>query len=95
MSETTGIEPLTTVTTVGHWIDGALSASSSGRTSPVYDPALGIVTREVALANQAEIDAAVASAKAAFPAWRDTSLAKRQQIVFRFRELLEAKKLEL
>ncbi|QHC67624.1 CoA-acylating methylmalonate-semialdehyde dehydrogenase [Rathayibacter sp. VKM Ac-2759] len=93
-------EPRTTPSTdglsvVGHWIDGAPSASSSGRTSPVYDPALGVATKEVALADAAEIDAAVASAKAAFPAWRDTSLAKRQQIVFRFRELLEAKKQEL
>ncbi|MHC2185203.1 malonate-semialdehyde dehydrogenase (acetylating)/methylmalonate-semialdehyde dehydrogenase [Rathayibacter agropyri] len=88
-------EPATSLSVVGHWIDGAPSASASGRTAPVYDPALGIVSKEVALADTAEVDAAVASAKAAFPAWRDTSLAKRQQIVFRFRELLEAKKQEL
>jgi malonate-semialdehyde dehydrogenase (acetylating)/methylmalonate-semialdehyde dehydrogenase len=80
---------------VGHWIDGALRASSSGRTSPVYDPALGVQTKSVALANQAEIEAAINSAKAAFPAWRDTSLAKRQAIMFSFRELLNAKKTEL
>ncbi|QHC71236.1 CoA-acylating methylmalonate-semialdehyde dehydrogenase [Rathayibacter sp. VKM Ac-2801] len=88
-------EPTTALSVVGHWIDGAPSASSSGRTAPVYDPALGVATKEVALADSAEVDAAVASAKAAFPAWRDTSLAKRQQIVFRFRELLESKKQEL
>ncbi len=80
---------------VGHWIDGALRASSSGRTAPVYDPALGVQTKSVALANQAEIEAAINSAKAAFPAWRDTSLAKRQAIMFSFRELLNAKKTEL
>ena len=80
---------------VGHWIDGALRESSSGRTAPVYDPALGVQTKSVALANQAEIEAAVASAKAAFPAWRDTSLAKRQAIMFSFRELLNAQKGEL
>ncbi|MWV48597.1 CoA-acylating methylmalonate-semialdehyde dehydrogenase [Rathayibacter sp. VKM Ac-2803] len=95
MSETTGIAPLTTVTVVPHWIDGAPSPSTSGRTAPVYDPALGVVTKEVALADQDEIAAAVASAKAAFPAWRDLSLTKRQAILFRFRELLEAKKGEL
>ncbi|WP_157602375.1 aldehyde dehydrogenase family protein, partial [Rathayibacter sp. Leaf296] len=88
-------ESRTELSIVGHWIDGAPSVSSSGRTAPVYDPALGVVSREVALADAAEIDAAVASAKAAFPAWRDTSLAKRQQILFRFRELLESKKGEL
>lgn len=84
-----------TATVVPHWIDGAESPSSSGRTSPVYDPALGIVTKEVALANREEVDAAIASATAAFPAWRDLSLARRQQILFRFRELLEGRKEEL
>ncbi|WP_025156376.1 CoA-acylating methylmalonate-semialdehyde dehydrogenase [Leifsonia aquatica] len=85
----------TTGTVVTHWIDGAERPSTSGRTADVYDPALGIVTKQVALADQAEVDAAVASAKAAFPGWRDTSLAKRQAIVFRFRELLDARKGEL
>ncbi|HXW84233.1 MAG TPA: CoA-acylating methylmalonate-semialdehyde dehydrogenase, partial [Candidatus Binataceae bacterium] len=65
------------------------------RTGPVYDPALGIETRRVAMADQAEIDAAVASAKAAFPAWREWSLARRQGVLFRFRELLEARKQQL
>ncbi|WP_213815967.1 CoA-acylating methylmalonate-semialdehyde dehydrogenase [Glaciihabitans sp. dw_435] len=81
--------------TVSHWIDGALRAGTSGRTAPVYDPALGVVTKNVALADQAEVDAAVASAKAAFPGWRDTSITRRQQIMFRFRELLNERKGEL
>ncbi|GAB2816432.1 CoA-acylating methylmalonate-semialdehyde dehydrogenase [Alpinimonas psychrophila] len=80
---------------VSHWIDGAERPSTSGRTSPVFDPALGVVTKHVGLADAAEIDAAIASAKAAFPAWRDLSLAKRQAIIFNFRELLNARKGEL
>jgi malonate-semialdehyde dehydrogenase (acetylating)/methylmalonate-semialdehyde dehydrogenase len=80
---------------VPHWIDGAESPSASGRTAPVYDPALGVETKRVALADQAEIAAAIASAAAAFPAWRDLSLTKRQSIVFKFRELLDARKGEL
>ncbi|WP_434172978.1 CoA-acylating methylmalonate-semialdehyde dehydrogenase [Clavibacter michiganensis] len=80
---------------VPHWIDGARSPSTSGRTAPVYDPARGVVTKEVALADADEIQRAIASAHAAFPAWRDLSLAKRQAILFRFRELLEAEKGEL
>jgi malonate-semialdehyde dehydrogenase (acetylating)/methylmalonate-semialdehyde dehydrogenase len=80
---------------VPHWIDGARSPSTSGRTAPVYDPARGVVTKEVALADADEIERAIASAHAAFPAWRDLSLAKRQAILFRFRELLEAEKGEL
>ena len=80
---------------VQHWIDGAEYTSKSGRTSPVYDPALGVQTKEVALANSAEIQTAIASAKKAFPSWRDMSIARRQSILFNFRELLNARKPEL
>ena len=79
-------------TTVGHWIDNKEVPSTSGRTAPVFDPALGVESKRVALANGAEINAAIAAAKAAFPAWSKSSLASRQQIVFKFRELLNAKK---
>ena len=80
---------------VSHWIDNAEHVSKSGRTAPVFDPALGVATKEVALANEAEIAEAIASAKKAFPAWRNESLAKRQAIIFNFRELLNARKGEL
>lgn len=80
---------------VSHWIDGAESPSKSGRTAPVFDPALGVETKRVALADDSEIKAAIASAHKAFPAWRDLSLAKRQSIMFNFRELLNLKKPEL
>ncbi len=81
--------------TVNHWIDNKEFVSTSGRTAPVYDPALGVETKRVALANGAEINAAIAAAKKAFPGWSKTSLAGRQQIIFKFRELLNAKKGEL
>jgi malonate-semialdehyde dehydrogenase (acetylating) / methylmalonate-semialdehyde dehydrogenase len=80
---------------VNHWVNGAELVSTSGRTAPVFDPALGVQTKAVALANGAEIDAAVDAAKAAFPGWRDTSIARRQQILFAFRELLNSRKGEL
>ena len=80
---------------VPHWIDGAEFPGASGRTAPVFDPALGVEAKRVALADESEIQRAVASAKAAFPAWRDLSLAKRQQVMFSFRELLNARKGEL
>jgi malonate-semialdehyde dehydrogenase (acetylating)/methylmalonate-semialdehyde dehydrogenase len=82
-------------TTVNHWIDNEEYVSTSGRTAPVYDPALGVETKRVALANGAEIDAAISAAKKAFPGWSKTSLAGRQQVIFKFRELLNAKKGEL
>jgi malonate-semialdehyde dehydrogenase (acetylating)/methylmalonate-semialdehyde dehydrogenase len=80
---------------VSHYVGGKAFAGSSKRTAPVYDPALGTVSKEVALASAADLDKAVAVATAAFPAWRDLSVAKRQSVMFRFRELLEAKKSEL
>ncbi|MDI2098183.1 CoA-acylating methylmalonate-semialdehyde dehydrogenase [Ruicaihuangia caeni] len=85
----------TTLATVPHWIDGKEVTVDGGRTAPVFDPALGIATKHVGLADSAEIEAAIASAKAAFPAWRDLSLARRQAVLFKFRELLDARKHEL
>jgi malonate-semialdehyde dehydrogenase (acetylating)/methylmalonate-semialdehyde dehydrogenase len=85
----------TEIPTIDHWIDGKRVAGTSGRTSPVFDPALGIATKNVALASQEEIDTAIASAKAAFPKWRDLSITKRQQIMFKFRELVNERKGEL
>ena len=84
-----------TLPIVGHWIAGAKVASNSGRTAPVFDPALGVETKQVALANADEINAAVAAAKTAFADWRDVPQAKRQQIMFKFRELLNERKGEL
>jgi malonate-semialdehyde dehydrogenase (acetylating)/methylmalonate-semialdehyde dehydrogenase len=83
------------IPTIAHFIGGTESASASGRTAPVYDPALGIVSKNVPLADDAEVDAAVAAAHAAFPGWRAVSITKRQQIIFRFRELLNERKDEL
>ncbi|MDA2976426.1 MAG: CoA-acylating methylmalonate-semialdehyde dehydrogenase [Actinomycetota bacterium] len=80
---------------VPHWVSGSEFAGSGKRRGEVFDPAKGIQSKEVAFADQSDIDAAVAAASAAFPSWRDTSLAKRSAIMFRFRELLDAKKGEL
>lgn len=80
---------------IGHFISGAEVQSQSGRSGAVFNPALGIEIARVGFANRQEIDSAVSAAKSAFPAWKNTTLAKRQQIIFRFRELLEAKKSEL
>ena len=80
---------------VGHWIDGKEVESKSGRVADVYDPALGEVTKHVALANQDEIARAIDSAAKAFPAWRDLSQARKQNILFKFRELLNERKPEL
>ncbi|MEK9663880.1 MAG: aldehyde dehydrogenase family protein, partial [Candidatus Nanopelagicales bacterium] len=77
---------------VTHWINGSLWQGSPERSGDVYDPATGQVTKTVDFASRATLDEAVAAAKAAFPEWRDTSLTKRAQILFAFRELLNANK---
>jgi malonate-semialdehyde dehydrogenase (acetylating)/methylmalonate-semialdehyde dehydrogenase len=80
---------------IEHWIDGKVVESTSGRRGPVFNPATGEQTGEVALASVDEVDAAVASAQAAFPAWRATSLSKRAEILFRMRELVDANRKEI
>lgn len=86
----------TTITqTITHWVNNKAYPGTSSNTAPVTNPATGAVTGEVALANVEDARAVIDAASAAFPAWRDTSLAKRTAILFRFRELLEARKPEL
>jgi malonate-semialdehyde dehydrogenase (acetylating)/methylmalonate-semialdehyde dehydrogenase len=70
-------------------------AGTSGRRGPVYNPATGEIAREVDFASVEEVDAAVAAAKAAFPAWRSTSLSKRTEIMFRIRNLVDAHRREI
>jgi malonate-semialdehyde dehydrogenase (acetylating) / methylmalonate-semialdehyde dehydrogenase len=74
---------------VSHWIGGRRAAGTSGRTGPVYNPATGTLAREVDFATSEEVDAAVAAAKAAFPAWRATSLSRRTEILFKIRNLVD------
>jgi malonate-semialdehyde dehydrogenase (acetylating)/methylmalonate-semialdehyde dehydrogenase len=75
-------------TRISHWIDGRITAGTSGRTAPVYNPATGLQSGEVDLAGAAEVDAAVASARAALPEWRSASLSRRSGVLFAFRQLL-------
>src|SRR5689334_12953551 len=75
--------------TVPRWIGGRRVAGASGRRGPVYNPASGALAREVDFASVEEVGAAVAAARAAFPAWRATSLSKRTEIMFRIRNLVD------
>ncbi len=97
MTDTTTLraDAATSAATVEHFIDGAAWAGASQRTSPVFNPALGTVAREVRLASTADVDHAVASAKTAWQDWRDASIAKRTAVLFAFRELLNERKDEL
>jgi malonate-semialdehyde dehydrogenase (acetylating)/methylmalonate-semialdehyde dehydrogenase len=75
---------------VGHWIDGRIvDVARQARRAPVFNPALGQVAREVALATPAEVDQAVAAAAAAAPGWAATPVLRRARVMFRFKEIVE------
>jgi malonate-semialdehyde dehydrogenase (acetylating)/methylmalonate-semialdehyde dehydrogenase len=89
------ISPTAAPGRVSHWINGQSVQGASGREGAVYDPATGTLTRHVDFASTEEVAAAVAAAKAAFPAWRATSLSKRTDIMFKIRNLVEQRRHEL
>lgn len=75
-------------TTVSHYIGGRVVPSTSGRAQPVYNPATGEVARQVALGSSDEVKAAIASAKAAFPAWAELPPLRRARVLNKFLQLL-------
>ena len=80
---------------VTHWIDGKSFGGVAERTGDIYDPATGKVSGRVDFADPALVDEAVAAAKAASLEWGKSSLTKRTNVLFKFRELLDARKGEL
>ncbi len=80
---------------ISHWIDGKLVEGTSGRSGPVFNPATGEQAASVDFANVAEVDAAVAAAASAFPAWRATGLGRRAEVMFHLRELVDANRKEI
>ncbi len=77
------------------WINGERVQAQSSRTADIFNPATGAVIRLAPLASETDVDAAVAAAKAAYPAWRDTTPLRRARILTRFRELMEQHRDEL
>ncbi|ALV28752.1 CoA-acylating methylmalonate-semialdehyde dehydrogenase [Pannonibacter phragmitetus] len=76
--------------TIHNIIAGKETPVTSGKVSPVFNPATGEQVAELGLSNAADVAGAIAAAKAAFPAWRDTPPLKRARFMFRFKELLTA-----
>lgn len=73
---------------IGHFINGELVAGKSGRESDVFKPMTGEVQAKVSLGNLDEVNAAVASAKAAQPEWAATNPQRRARILMKFVELV-------
>jgi malonate-semialdehyde dehydrogenase (acetylating)/methylmalonate-semialdehyde dehydrogenase len=83
--------PLSTkTTTISHFINGVETTGEGNSILPVRNPATGQVTGELRLANEADLNTAVAAARKAAETWGDISLAKRTNVLFKFRELVAA-----
>ncbi len=80
---------------ISHWIDGAVVEGTSGSSGRVFNPATGEQAASVDFASVAEVDAAVASAKAAADGWRATGLGRRAEVMFHLRELIDANRKEI
>ena len=74
---------------ITHWINGAPSTQRPERSGDIFNPATGHVTGSVAFADAATVGLAVDAAAAAFTTWRHSSLTKRTQVLFAFRELVQ------
>ncbi len=73
---------------IGHFIDNAHVAGTSGRSQPVFNPATGESSSNVALACVEEVERAVASAKKAWPEWANSPPLRRARILDRFKSIL-------
>ena len=80
---------MTMLDTISHYINGAVVATTSGRFADVFNPALGEPCAQVALGTAAEVDAAVAAALAAFPAWSNTPPLARARVLFKYLQLCQ------
>jgi len=80
---------------ISHWIGGQRVAGDSGRSGPIYNPALGVQTKEVDFASVEEIDRAVQAANEAFQTWREVSLSRRQELFFSIRQLFHDRREEI
>ncbi|OYO07705.1 CoA-acylating methylmalonate-semialdehyde dehydrogenase [Enemella evansiae] len=79
---------------IGHYVDGQ-QVDGGDRVGPVYNPASGEQTGEVALASASDLETAVSAAQKAQPGWRATPLSKRQDIMFKLRQIVTDRKEEL
>jgi malonate-semialdehyde dehydrogenase (acetylating) / methylmalonate-semialdehyde dehydrogenase len=80
---------------IGHYINGSVDTSTSDRSGEVFNPATGQVTAKVNFATASVVDTAVQAATRAGRDWAATSLTKRVQVLFAFREILNARKEEV
>lgn len=86
---------MSSIKKITHFINGEIWSGSSERSGDIFNPATGLVTAQVDFASVSVVDHAVEVAFNAQKEWRSTSLAKRSQILFAFREILNSRKEEV
>ena len=77
------------IKTITHWVDGKSFQGESQRWGTIFNPATGEQPSRVALATVGDVEHAIASAQAAFPAWSRTPVIRRARVMFKFKELVE------
>jgi malonate-semialdehyde dehydrogenase (acetylating) / methylmalonate-semialdehyde dehydrogenase len=80
---------------ITHWVDGKPWTGEARRHGEVFDPALGTVTAHVDFASEEDVDTAVATATAAWSAWRSATLSRRSRVLFDFRTALLRRREEI
>ena len=80
---------------IEHWINGTHEPSSSNRYGDIYNPATGQVIAKLPMGNSSDLDKAVNAAELAFKSWSKTSITRRSQVLFKYKELLESNREEL
>ena len=80
---------------IKNWIDNQAVSGTGARQLPVWDPATGDQQAYVVASTTEETDHAVATALAAYPEWRGTALSRRAEVMFRFRDLVDANRKEI
>jgi len=83
------------VRTVSNWINGKIVESESKRFGDVFDSATGEKCARVVMSSEADVDAAIAAAKAAFPGWSKTPVLRRARVMFKLKELIERDRAEI
>ena len=78
--------------TVSHWINGSLTTDKASQVGEIFNPATGKISGTVNFADLVTVDKAVQAASSAFDSWRHSSLTKRTQVLFAFRELVNKNK---
>jgi len=78
--------------TVSHWINGSLTTDKASQMGEIFNPATGKISGTVNFADITTVNQAVQAASSAFDTWRHSSLTKRTQVLFAFRELVNKNK---